>query len=102
MAAAERSRDSESDRGHRGASAPVAMRRAVEQLQELIGKAPESVSALQPRDEGWTADVEVVEVQRIPDTTSVLASYRVTLDAEGALLGYEQRRRYTRGQIDRE
>jgi hypothetical protein len=102
MAAAERSRSSEPGRGESGTTAPVAMRRAVEQLAELIGKAPESVSSLQPRDDGWTADVEVVEVQRIPDTTSVLASYRVTLDADGALLGYEQRRRYTRGQIDRE
>jgi len=99
---AEHSSGSGSGRGDHGTTAPVALRRAVEQLGELIGKTPESVSALQPRDEGWTADVEVVEVQRIPDTTSVLASYRVTLDADGALLGYEQRRRYTRGQIDRE
>jgi hypothetical protein len=88
--------------GDRGTSAADAMRLAVEQLRELLGKAPESVSSLRRSDEGWTADVEVVEVQRIPDTTSVMASYRVTLDAEGALLGYEQRRRYARGQVDRE
>lgn len=99
MAAAERSTNGEP--GH-GTTAAGAMRRAVEQLQELLGKAPESVSALQRGDEGWTADVEVVEVQRIPDTTSVMASYRVSLDADGALLGYEQRRRYTRGQVDRD
>lgn len=99
MAAAERSRHGDSSRE---TTAADAMRLAVEQLGELLGKAPESVSALRPRDEGWTADVEVVEVQRIPDTTSVMASYRVTLDAAGALQGYEQRRRYTRGQIDRE
>jgi gas vesicle protein GvpO len=102
MAAGERSKQSQSGRGARGTTAADVMRRAAEQLEDLLGKAPESVSSIQPRDDGWTADVEVVEVQRIPDTTSVMASYRVTLDADGSLLGYEQRRRYARGQIDRE
>ncbi|WP_431683316.1 gas vesicle protein [Kitasatospora sp. KL5] len=82
-------------------SAPRAMRYAAEQLAELLGRAPDSVSALKPTEEGWQADVEVVELERIPDTTSVMASYRVTLDEEGELLAYQRIRRYSRGQIDR-
>lgn len=77
------------------------MRYAAEQLAELLGRAPESVSALKPAGEGWQADVEVVELERIPETTSVMASYRVSLDEEGELVAYERIRRYTRGQIDR-
>lgn len=77
------------------------MRSAADQLAELLGRPPESVSALRHTDEGWEADVEVLEVERIPDTTSVLASYRVTLDEEGDLVEYRRTRRYTRGQIDR-
>lgn len=77
------------------------MRNAAEQLAELLGRVPESVSALKPVEGGWQADVEVLELERIPETTSVLASYRVTLDAEGELQSYERIRRYTRGQIDR-
>ncbi|ARH90072.1 gas vesicle protein GvpO [Streptomyces sp. MOE7] len=84
----------------RRVSAPRAMRRAAEQLQELLGRAPESVSAVKPTDNGWQADVEVLELERVPGTTSVMASYRVTLDEEGELLAYERIRRYTRGQID--
>ncbi|MEU7278313.1 gas vesicle protein [Streptomyces sp. NPDC045431] len=80
--------------------APKAMRLAVDQLKELLGRAPESISALRPIDDGWEAEVEVLELERIPVTTSVLASYRVTLDAEGELMAYERIRRYTRGQID--
>lgn len=62
---------------------------------------PESVSALKPTEDGWEADVEVLELERIPETTSVMATYRVTLDKEGDLVAYERKRRYTRGQIDR-
>lgn len=82
-------------------SAPQAMRYAAEQLEELLGRSPESVSAVQPTEDGWEAQVEVVELERIPETTSVMASYRVTLDQGGELMAYEQTRRYARGQIDR-
>ncbi|MFE6359916.1 gas vesicle protein [Streptomyces sp. NPDC057806] len=82
-------------------SAPAAMRSAIEQLSELLGRAPESVSSLKPTDDGWEADVEVVELERIPETSSVMASYHVVLDPAGQLLAYDRGRRYTRSQIDR-
>ncbi|MFF8696567.1 gas vesicle protein GvpO [Streptomyces sp. NPDC015144] len=82
-------------------SAPQAMRRAADQLRDLLGRAPESVSAVKPTDDGWQADVEVLELERVPATTSVMASYRVLLDGEGELMAYERTRRYTRGRVDR-
>lgn len=92
--------------GHPGAaagrvSAAEAMRGAAAQLAELLGTAPESVSALRPASDGWTADVEVVELERVPDTMSIMATYRVTLDLQGQLLGYERTHRYVRGRVDR-
>ncbi|MFC9635210.1 gas vesicle protein [Streptomyces mirabilis] len=114
MAAAEpRRRSSSSSRGaDRGTTdgprrrsgkgnAAWAIRSAVEQLQELLGRAPESVSALKSTEAGWEADVEVLELERVPETTSVMATYRVTLDEEGDLVEYRRTRRYSRGQIDR-
>lgn len=80
---------------------PEAMRAATKQLGELLGREPGSVSALKRAEHGWTADVEVVEIERIPETTSVMASYHVELDEEGRIVGYERTRRYARGQIDR-
>lgn len=77
------------------------MRGAAQQLAELLGRAPESVSALKPTDDGWEAEVEVVELERVPDTSSVIASYRVVLDPAGQLVAYERTRRYTRAQVDR-
>ncbi|WP_055585084.1 gas vesicle protein GvpO [Peterkaempfera griseoplana] len=85
----------------RGVKPAVAIRNAREQLSALLGREPESVSALARTDQGWTADVEVLELERIPDSTSVLATYTVQLDADGDLIGYERRRRYSRGQVDR-
>jgi hypothetical protein len=95
-------RTGRTERKSRGVSAPQAMRSAAAQLRELLGRAPESVSAIRPTDEGWQADVEVLELERVPTTTSVMASYRVQLDADGELVEYERTRRYTRGQMDRD
>ncbi|WP_374772601.1 gas vesicle protein [Streptomyces sp. NBC_01310] len=86
--------------GKTGAAA--AMRAAAQQLAELLGRLPDSVSSLKPTEDGWEAQVEVVELERIPDTTSVMASYRVALDEDGELISYERTRRYTRGMIDRQ
>ncbi|MFJ8666139.1 gas vesicle protein [Streptomyces sp. NPDC093600] len=79
----------------------TAMRRASAQLAELLRCEPGSVSAVKSTEEGWSADVEVTEIEKVPDTMSVMASYHVALDPEGRLVGYERTRRYARGQIDR-
>ncbi|MEU8525988.1 MULTISPECIES: gas vesicle protein [Streptomyces] len=73
----------------------------MEQLSDLLGRTPESVSALRPTDQGWAAEIEVVELERIPETTSVMASYEVALGPDGQLLGYERGKRYTRAQVDK-
>lgn len=48
-------------------------------------------------EEGWAVAVDVLEVPRVPDTTSLLATYEVRLDHDGALAGYRRTRRYQRG-----
>ena len=70
---------------------------AASELLELTGKAAEGVTGLERTEDGWTIQVEVVEVRRIPDTTDVLALYEVSTDKQGALLGYRRLRRYARG-----
>ncbi|MFE9928512.1 gas vesicle protein [Streptomyces sp. NPDC005533] len=97
----ERSRRTAPRRRSGKAGAAAAMRAAAQQLAELLGRLPDSVSSLKPTEDGWEAQVEVVELERIPDTTSVMASYRVALDEDGELISYERTRRYTRGMIDR-
>jgi Gas vesicle synthesis protein GvpO len=70
---------------------------ALRQLAELTGKDAEGVVGLDRSDDGWTVEVEVVEVRRIPNTTDVLALYEVEVDGRGSLQGYRRVRRYVRG-----
>ena len=96
--------DRDSGEPQRGASpdetVDIAMR-ARQQLQALHGREPESVSSLARTAEGWAVTLEVVELQRVPDSTDVMASYELLLDGDKNLVRYERRRRYYRSQADR-
>jgi hypothetical protein len=75
---------------------------AQEQLQLLVGKEPEMISALERNDDGWLVTLEVLEVSRIPESTDVLASYEVELDEDRNLRRYARVRRYNRSQSDQD
>ncbi|GJF26424.1 hypothetical protein SHO565_69880 [Streptomyces sp. HO565] len=78
-----------------------AAQRAADALSELIRHRLEGVSAVcRSEDDGWVVNVDVLEVARIPDTTSLLATYEVELDAAGDLLRYRRVARYRRGAQD--
>jgi len=79
------------------ASASRVAAEAARQLLELTGRASEGVTGLERTDDGWTVQVEVVEVRRIPETTDVLALYDIEVDEDGELLGYRRVSRYSRG-----
>ena len=69
-------------------------------VEDLTGFPPESVSGLQWDGETWLVTVEVCELERIPNTTDVMASYVVQLDDGGGLLGYKRTRRFNRSQAE--
>jgi Gas vesicle synthesis protein GvpO len=83
------------------ADASAVLREALARFEELTGHRPESVSAMRREDDGWTLSVEVVELRRVPDTTSLLATYELQVDAEGGLDGWARVGRYERGRADR-
>ncbi|MFE9116272.1 gas vesicle protein [Streptomyces sp. NPDC007172] len=82
-------------------SAMEVLRGARAQLSELIGMPAESVSSFERSEEGWQLRIEVLELSRVPDTMSLLASYEVELDPRGELTGYRRLRRYERGRADK-
>jgi hypothetical protein len=71
--------------------------RASHHLVRLTGRQAEGVVGLQRSEDGWTVEIEVIEVRRIPDTTDVLALYEIEVDGQGELLGYRRVKRYVRG-----
>jgi hypothetical protein len=90
-------------RPRRGASASDVRsiaNRARDQLRDLHGGDAESVTSLERIGDGWRVTFEVLEVERIPSSTDVLATYVVEVDDESRLLSFERVRRYARAQAD--
>jgi Gas vesicle synthesis protein GvpO len=71
---------------------------AVTQAQELIGRPVESVTGVERNGSEWTVKVEVVELERIPNTTDVLGVYDITLDKDGELTSARRTKRYYRSE----
>lgn len=72
--------------------------RVQEQLRQLTGRAADGVSRLERTEDGWLLQVEVVELDRVPQSTSLLASYEVHADGDGNVQSYQRVRRYSRNQ----
>jgi hypothetical protein len=70
--------------------------RAAHQLAGLLGAPPERVTSLHKSEHGWSANIEVLETHRVPETTDVLADYEVDLTTQGEIVGYRRARRYLR------
>ncbi|MER7222815.1 gas vesicle protein [Streptomyces rubradiris] len=85
---------------HRRPTPMQVLRSAREQLSELTGLVPEAVTSFEQTADGWSLEVEVVEIDRVPDTMSVMASYQVDVNPDGELEGYRRVRRYERGRVD--
>ncbi len=80
--------------------APEIVRRAIEQVHELTGRPIEGVLGLEKGDDGWVVTIEIVELRRVPDSTDVLGSYAVAVNARGELQEYRRTRRYYRSQVE--
>lgn len=92
------------ERTGRNGRAPMgpreAMQRAVREFSDLLGREPYSVTGLRRTDDGWSVLIDVVELERIPQSTNLLATYRVDVDGRGELVQYERLRRFTLGATD--
>jgi hypothetical protein len=81
-----------------GVTIGQALRAATQEFAELVGRPPNGVSGVQRTETGWRISVEVTELERVPASTSVIATYEVTVDRNGAIEGYRRLRRYHPGQ----
>ena len=75
---------------------------AIRQLQELVGRPIESVTGVEKNGKEWKLSVEVLELERVPNTTDVLGKYEVTVDKDGDLIGVRRTRRYGRAEAGEE
>lgn len=97
--------DAQEQRGSGRPSASKAALSGASQLADLTGKEFEGIVGISKADdsgEGWTVQVEVLEMRRIPATTDVLALYELEVDGSGDLNGYKRVARYVRGKAGEE
>jgi len=83
-------------------NASEAAQAAMRQISQLTAKQPEGIIQVARTEDGWTVGIELVEDQRIPSSSDILATYETTIDADGELLSYRRVRRYARGRGDTE
>src|SRR5215204_5611606 len=82
-------------------TAAQVVRHAARQMQELTMQRVEGVRGVRRDDEGgWEVIVEVLELERIPNSTDVLGSYVLLLDEKGEVREYRRIRRYYRNQVE--
>jgi hypothetical protein len=92
----EKKRDGRRDRGRgrakrrRRAVNFDSIEKGVVQLAALTGREPESVLGVTRVDDGWELTVEVVELERIPPSTNLTATYEAELDEDGNLVSYRR------------
>ena len=84
---------------HASIVAREAAQLAPKYINEMTGRHPERITAVEPDDDGgWIVEAEVVEDRRIPSSADMLALYELELDVDGGLLWYGRTRRYMRGE----
>ena len=66
----------------------------------LLGRPVEAVLGVDREHGGWILRAQVLELERIPNTTDVLGEYEAMLDRNGDLVSYARTHRYHRGHVD--
>lgn len=68
------------------------------EFEVLTNRQVDAVSSVRRNDSGWVLCLEVVELERIPASTSILGAYEVSVDSGGSVREYERTGRYHRTQ----
>jgi len=56
----------------------------------LLNKEIDCIVCMNKTEEGWLAEVEVLERKSVPDTQDILGRYEMKFDDIGELLGYKR------------
>ena len=89
-------------RGRKTMTAGEAAKAALREIAALTAKQPEGVTEVERTEDGWTVGIELIEDQRIPSSSDILATYEIAIGPEGEMESYRRIRRYARGRGDTE
>jgi len=89
-------------RSRKAMTAGEAAKAALREIAALTAKQPEGVTGVERTEDGWTVGIELVEDQRIPSSSDILATYEITIGPDGEMQSYRRIKRYARGRGDTE
>ena len=89
-------------RGRKTMTAGEAAKAALREIASLTAKQPEGVTGVERTEDGWAVGIELVEDQRIPSSSDILATYEIAIDPDGDMQSYRRIKRYARGRGDTE
>ena len=72
--------------------------RAKNQLTEITGLKPVTVTGTFKDEQGWHITLDMLEMSRIPTATDVLGDYDVLVDEDGNMMKFERKRTRLRGE----
>jgi hypothetical protein len=71
---------------------------AKDEMSKLTGLQPDSVCGLRHDSDGWHVTLDMVELERIPQSNDLLDEYEAVLDDQGNVVNYQRTRRFSRGE----
>lgn len=83
-----------------GSRSTRAIEAAIRELTALTGRPLEGIVGFARTEEGSRITLDLLELEKVPATTDILATYVVELDEEEELLNYRRLRRYVRGRAE--
>ena len=81
-----------------GITATDIVLRAREQMQAITGLSPDTVSRFDRDGDGWAIGIDMLEHRSIPRTHDLIASFEVSLTADGTVTRWKRTGRFQRGQ----
>jgi hypothetical protein len=79
---------------------PELAQQARRQVAELTGLQSGTVTGLDRAGDNWVVTVEVVELERIPNTMDVMGTFEITLSGDGEVVGLRRSGRHRRSETD--
>ena len=76
------------------------IRQARQSVSELTGFEAENVTGFERDGDGWVVTVEVLELERVPNSMDLLGTYEIGFTDDGELNGFKRCARYHRSQVE--
>ncbi|MBI2919107.1 MAG: gas vesicle protein [Chloroflexi bacterium] len=77
---------------------PEVIDRARQQMAQVTGLKPVTITGAHRDAEGWHVGIEMLEMSRIPPATDVLGRYEVLLDDRACMVSFDRKRTRLRGE----